>query len=137
MDNTTKNKVITAFMGITWYDSYAECRDTKLELFNSSDVVGTDKANEKWLELDATHQWQPEYHTSYDKMIPVMRKLKQRLKEEFGMSMFALDSMHGLDKSLCYEDKSHLFNLLYELICQFNQLTKNQPNGTTDQSQTQ
>lgn len=127
MDTTIGNKLIAEFMDVTYYDSYGECRDGKLRDLEGAATI--EEMKERAKTVDQRHQFCPEYHNSYDRMIPVVRRLKERLKEEFGMAMYVIECMSGLDKSLCYEDKPHLFNLLCETIAQFNQLTKNKSDG--------
>lgn len=133
METKQGNKLIAAFMNVIYHESYGECRDARFDEIMDMNIDTTKMPIEQLREIrasiDEKHQWCPEYQNSYDKMIPVVRQLKRRLKEEFGMSMRALGSMQQMDLSVLYENKQHLFNLLCETISLFNSLTKNSSNG--------
>lgn len=131
METKQGNKLIAAFMNVIYYESYGECRDARLDEIMSitTDGMSSKQCREIRASIDEKHQWCPEYQDSYDKMIPVVKQLKKRLKEEFGMSIMALESMQKMDVSVLYENKQHLFNLLCETISLFNSLTKNSSNG--------
>lgn len=128
MDRTAKNKVIAAFMGITWYDSFVECRNKKLALYDELRLSRTDKAGELWALIEATHQHKPEYDYSYDRLIQVMRRLETRIHEIFGVCQFYTDFCERVVNMLWTYERVDLFDHLYETIIHFNQLTKD---GTT------
>lgn len=138
MDNTTKNKVIAAFMGVTWYDCWIECIRVQQTLYNEQvkETMSQQQKTQLYTQIEAQHQWCPEYHTTYDRLIPVMQKLRDDIKQAFDICEFFIDFTLKCQRLVWFSDRKGVFDHLYETIIHFNQLIKNK-GDVTSQNTTQ